>query len=286
MGSIQKLSKSSAYKTLRDKANSIQTGQINSWAELRHAAGRLLSYFEGVQTLVEAREQPQWAQLFHDFEIVCIASSQPHSNPIVGRRKRVTAAEILDRMTASYDVSKLATFQAGAQELQRFDLDVNIRRQNDSKDFRPIVHAELLVYDSLRDLHDVRYFNGYSYIGTSKPTCRLCDYYFRAVSRITGDRVQVRQSHGNLYLNWRTPDVYINQIGAAERREKILNDMNVSVRQDTFRTLQDKMGMRKPHDSNTSRTYDRGPSSVEHSSVAEDDLDEVSSMMGGASLED
>lgn len=284
MESIRKLSRSSAYRTFRNKANSTQIGQTSSWAELRHAAGRLLSYLEGVQTLIEAREQPQWAQLFHDFEVVCIASSQPDPNPIVGRRKRVTAAEILVRMTPPQDEPKLATFQAGAEELQRFDLDGNIRRQNESKEFHPIVHAEILVYDSLRDLHDLRYFHGYNYIGTSKPTCRLCDYYFQSVSRMSGDRVQVRQSHGNLYLNWRVPDIYINQIGAVARQEKILNDMNLRVRQDTYRTLKDKMGMRKSHDSNTSRTYERRPFSVEFSSVAEDDLDEVSSMMGGARL--
>lgn len=286
MESIRKLSRSSAYRIFRNKANSTQIGQINSWAELRHAAGRLLSYLEGVQTLVEAREQPQWAQLFHDFEVVCIASSQPDSNPIVGRRKRGTAAEILIRMTPPQDEPKLATFQAGAVELQQFGLDVNIRRQNDSKDFQPIVHAEILVYDSLRDIHDLRYFGGYNYIGTSKPTCRLCDYYFQSVSRMSGDRVQVRQSHGNLYLNWRVPDIYKNQIGAVARQEKLLNDMNLCVRQDTYRTLQDKIGMRKSHDSNTSRTYERRPFSVEYNSVTEDDLDEVSSMMGEARLDD
>lgn len=284
MESIRKLSKSSTYRTFRNKANSTQIGQTNPWAELRHASGRLLSYLEGVQTLVEAREQPQWAQLFHDFEVVCIASSQPDTNPIVDRRKRVTAAEILIRMTPPQDEPRLALFQAGAKELQRFDLDGNIRRQNESKFFQPFVHAEILVYDSLRDQHDLRYFHGYNYIGTSKPPCRLCDYYFQSVSRMSGDRVQVRQSHGNLYLNWRVPDIYEHQIGAMQRQEKILNDMNLCVRQDTYRTLQDKIGMRKSHDSNTSRTYERRPFSVECSSVAEDDIDEVSSMMGGARL--
>lgn len=286
MKSIRELSESRIYRTFRDKANSTLTGQINSWAEMRHAAGRLLSYFEGVQTLIEARRQPQWAQLFYDFEVVCVPSSAPHPNPIVGQRRKATAVDILGRMTlSSYDEPKLAAFQAGAQELQQFDLDENIVAQNQNKSFHPIVHAEILVHDSLSDLDDPRYFEGYRYIGSSKPICRLCDYYFRAMCRTTGDPVQVRQSHGNLYLNWRVADVFDNQIGAAKRRDNILNEMIVSVRQDTYRILQDKIGERKRYDSNTSRTYHRGAFSADFGSLAEDDLEDVSSMLGGVRLE-
>ncbi|KAJ4397232.1 hypothetical protein N0V93_001456 [Gnomoniopsis smithogilvyi] len=286
MMKIRKLSKSNTYKTFRDKANSNLAGQTNPWAEMRHAAGRLLSYFEGVQTLLEAREQTKWAQLFYDFKVECIASSQPHPNPIVGRRKNVTAAEILGRMTPSYEKSKLAGFQASAEELQQFGLDENIRKQANNKGFQPIVHAEVLVHASIHDLPDQRYFGGWRYVGTSKPTCRLCDYYFRALVRTTGDFVQVRQSHGNLYPNWRAPDVSANANGTVDERESILNDMIVSVRQDAYRTLQDKTGEKKRHDSNTSRTYDRQAFSVQFSSLAEDDLEELSSIMGGASLND
>lgn len=285
MESIRRLSESSSYRVFRNKANSTQNGQSNPWAEMRHAAGRLLSYFEGVQTLIEAREQPQWAQLFHEFEIVCLPSSEPHPNPIVGPRRNAGAADILGRMTSAHDTSKLTTFQDGAAELQRFGLDENIRKQTHSRHFSPIVHAEILVHESLVDADDLRFFEGYRYIGTSKPTCRLCDYYFRAMSRTMGDRVQVRQSHGNLYLNWRAADAYSDQLGAVKRREDILNEMIGYVRQDTYRTLKDKIGERKRFDSNTSRTYNRGDHSVEFSSVTGDDRQDLASMMGQVSLE-
>lgn len=285
---IQKItrSRSSTYKTFRNRANSNLAGQTNPWAEMRHAAGRLLSYYEGVETLIEAREQPEWAQLFYDFEIVCVASSEPHPNPIVGPRKSVGAADILGRMTASLDQSKLATFTAGANDLQRFGLDDNIRKQTSNKSFRPIVHAEVLLHSSIRDVEDLRYFGGWRYIGASKPTCRLCEYYFQAVFRITGDQVHVRKSHRNLYINWRAPDANGHKAGTPDQREKILNDMILYVRQDTFQTLRDKTGERKRYDSNTSRTYIRKGFDLEVSSVSEDDLDEISSMMGGASLDD
>lgn len=237
-------------------------------------------------TLVEAREQIQWGQLFYDFEIVCLPSSKPHPNPIVGQRRKVGAADILGRMTPSWDIEKLKSSQEAAADLQKFGLDENIRKQNQSTHFRPIVHAEILVHESLRGLPNLRFFEGYKYIGSSKPTCRLCDYYFRAVTRTTGDHVQVRRPHRNLYVNWRAPDVYENQLNLDKRREAILNEMNVSVRQDAFATLKDKVGERKNHDSNTSRTYNRGALSVELSSVGEGEMDDVASMMGGVSLDD
>lgn len=293
MMTIQEQFKSSTYSTLlRLKATADQHGQVNPWAEMRHAAGRLLSYFEGVETLIEARSQPEWAQLFYDFEIVCLPSSHPERNPIVGSRKNASAADILERMASAFKINpaELAVFQTGAEQLQMFDLNERIKKQNSSQHFRPIVHAEVLVHDSLRDLPGrPRYFGGYSYIGTSKPTCRLCDYYFRAMARTLGDPVRVRPSHGNLYLNWRAPDVYESddQNEAVKRREAVLNDMNLSVRNDTLNTLENKIGNRKSHDSNTSRTYARGGVSVEHSSVVDGNQDDdLASKMGGASLED
>lgn len=292
MHTIWKQSRSSTCITFRNKANATQHGQINPWAEMRHASGRLLSYFDGVETLIEARMQPEWAPLFYEFEVVTIPSSTPHPNPFVGHRiESSSAAEILGRMmTATHDKEKFENFQACFAELQRHNLDEHIRKYTDNKRLRPYVHAEILVHESLRDLPKPwRFFEDYRYIGTSKPTCRLCDYYFRAMSRKTQDWVQVRQSHRNLYLNWRFPDIYEHQPDAeraVKQRRDILNDMNVSVRQDTFHTLQTKVAERKNHDSNTSRTYKRGTLTVEDSSVVEDDLDDLESMMGGASLED
>ncbi|CAN8098844.1 unnamed protein product [Discula destructiva] len=276
------------YKAVRNKAKSVQHGQINPWAEMRHAAGRLLSYFEGVQTLIEAREQPEWAQLFYEFEILCVPSSERHRNPIVNRRKNVSAADILHRMKGSDQEAYIAALNVCAEELQRFGLDENIRAQTNRNSFCPIVHAEILVHESLTALPDPRFFEGYRYIGTSKPTCRLCSYYFQAMSRTIGDRVQVRQSHGNLYPNWRAPDLYDNRPEAVKRQEKILDEMMKSIRQDTFNTIWDKVGSGKSHDSNTSRTYDRMAFSVKphSSSVVEDDLSDMASVMGGARLED
>lgn len=291
MESTKKLSRSSSYKTFRDKSDAGHNSEPSPWADLRHAAGRLLSYLEGAKTLVEARSVVGWEPLFYDFEVVCIPSSKPDPNPIV--KKNAGAAEILNRMTPSSDGLKLDAFQRDAQELQKFGLDENIRTQNYKPSFQPIVHAEILNHESLvndpdiGDLHSSRFFGGYTYIGTSKPTCRLCDYYFRAV----GDGILVRQTHRNLYMNWRAPDVWlgqglINGKDPSQRREDILNSMVVSIRKDTYRTLSDKVGERKRHDSNTSPTYRREVTSVDYSSRADEDSDDVLSTMGELGLDD
>lgn len=287
------------YSLFRDKANSAQAGEDCPWAELRHAAGRLLNYFEAAQTLVEGCSQAKWKPLFYDFEVVCIPSSRPISNPVGIRCKSASAANILVRMTPSHERANLAAYQHNAEQLQQFELDENIREQNMSNSFRPIVHAEVLVHESIVNdpevsdvLHPSRFFEGYRYIGTSKPTCRLCHYYFRA---LRDNAIQVRQTHRNLYANWRAPDVFQDQgeihgDTAAKRREDILNTVIKSVRKDTYRILSDKMSESKKHDSNTSRTYGRAfdleSNSRAEEAIEEENVDDIASTLGQLDLED
>lgn len=295
---IKKLSRSSTHRVFRDKANAAQAGEDSPWQELRHASGRLLSYLEAAQTLIEARQQQGWDRLFHEFEVVCVASSRPLPNPMA--RKNDGAAEILSRMASTNPLTAddLESLKRGAADLQLFKLDEEIRRQRLSPKFQPIVHAEVLIHESIvtdpdvGDAHSARFFEGYAYIGSSKPTCRLCDYYFLQV----GAGVQVRKTHRNLYRNWRTPDVYEGQgliqgEKADKRRENILNSVVKSIRQDTYRVLSNKVAEKKRFDSNTSRTYQRGGFDTEYSSwggapIDEQDVDDSASMLGQLDLED
>lgn len=250
---IKVLSKSPTYKSLQEKASSgTGSGQPSPWAELRHAAGRLLSYYQASRTLIEARKK--WDCLFHDFEIDFVRSSTPISNPVTDRK--VNAEAIIGRMTG--DGTKMREYRAHAEELQKFDLDGKIKEQAAKSSFKPLVHAEVLIHQSMVDEfgpagpHSSQYFNGYKYIGSSKPTCRLCDYYFTASA--TG--IEVRKTHRNLYINWRAPDVYSHQgEAAAKRRQQVLNKVCDRVREDTFRTLAEKVPERKKYDSNTDPTF-------------------------------
>lgn len=66
------------------------------WSEVRHALGRLLSYFIAIKVLISARKH--WPRLFEDFEVTAIPSSTPLPSPPDIRR---SAKGILNRMTSS-----------------------------------------------------------------------------------------------------------------------------------------------------------------------------------------
>jgi OTT_1508-like deaminase len=103
--------------------------------------------------------------------------------------------------------------------------------------------------------HPSRFFNGYKYIGCSKPTCRLCEHYFS----VHASGVEVRPPHRNLYPNWRVPDVYEDQgPQAIENRESLMANILKLVRKETFRVLLEKLPEGKRHDSNTDQTYPLG----------------------------
>ena len=250
VNAINQLHHSKVNELIRGKTNEGRMNESETWCELRHAAGRLLSYLGAAKVLVAARKQ--WPELFENFEVRFVASSSPAPSPLK-KAESISMEKIIGRMTS--DPEEMTCYKSRAQELEKFGLDENIRKQARMKSFRPIVHAEALLLDSLeRDTgtHPSRFFNGYRYIGCSKPTCRLCSYYFSF--RASG--VDIRPTHRNLYPNWRMPDVYQDQgPGAAKEREKLMDRILARIREDTFRTLAEKVPDRKHHDSNTEPTY-------------------------------
>lgn len=280
---IKDLSKSPVHKSLQEKAGS-DSRQPSPWAELRHAAGRLLAYFHASKTLIEARRR--WESLFDDFEVDYVCSSTLISNPV--NNKSVTAEAIIGRMTG--DATRMNTYKAHAEDLQRFKLDENLKIEATKPSFKPLVHAEVLVHQSILDefgttsLRSSYFFNGHKYIGSSKPTCRLCDYYFAA----SASGVEVRETHRNLYVKWRAPDVLSNQGGAAaDRRKHILNRMLERIREDTFRTLSEKTPEKKQHDSNTDPTFpalNHGTSVGSGTVWRNADLDDIAESMNNLDL--
>lgn len=285
---IKELSKSPTHKSIQEKASSDNgSGEPSPWAELRHAAGRLLSYYQASKTLIQARKK--WDPLFHEFEVDFVQSSTLAPNPI--NNKRVNADMIIGRMLNDED--RIQAYRADVEELQKHDLDLNITDQVTKTSFRPLVHAEVLIHQSMLDEfgptgpHSSQFFSQYRYIGSSKPTCRLCDYYFAA----SASGIDVRETHRNLYINWRVPDVYSNQGDAATKgRERILNRILERVRADALRTLSEKIPERKKHDSNTEPTF---PALNHGTSVGFDDgglraadLDDVAASMCQLDLRD
>ena len=248
------------------------------WCELRHYMARLYSYRDATEVIVDASRHSR--ELFHDFRVGSIASSDPMARPITGA-DRLTAAEIIRRMTPRDEDARHDLLLA--EEMQKFELDSIIHNETTRRSVAPIVHAEILVYDYLsrQDMtKSSQFWNECKYIGSSKPTCRFCKYYFDSLPHADG--VEVRSTHWNLYLNWRLPDLpWEHGATAVGKQMLLLNQLTRRVRTDARRTLQQKVPRGKQHDSDTHSLQFYFPSLASSESLppttelADDDLSEM-----------
>lgn len=230
------------------------------------------AYDEAVTVLLKARET--WPELFQtgNVDVEHIPSSDKAPNPF--KKKPPDAESCIGRMTN--DKSIVARYREFAANLQKFDLDDRIREQCTKDTFRPVVHSEPLVYNWITtegSKRGLRFFNGWKYVGSSKPTCKLCDYFFDAVD----DDIARRPSHGNIYLNWRLPEGY--GVAAGDPRTKVYFGMNNRVRDEAFRMMSSKCSTSKSHDSDTYSCWTK-KQTVETTSTYHDDAESVVSMLG------
>lgn len=236
---------------LKQKTRGTDAVEDSPWSEVHHALGRLLSYFIAVKVFISARKL--WPQIFVNYEVQGIPSTEPSLDPPEIRRN---AKGIIDRMGRNR--TTMEAYQRHAQDLQNLGLDNNIKQRVHHSKFRPIVHAEINLLDSIMrdeaqaydDGEDpLRFFNEAEfgrYIGSSKPTCILCHWYFAAHT----SGVQCRPGHGNLYYNWRTPDVLWNDGAEADQaRNDIIESMIKSIREETSRAIKKRTYFRRKHDS-------------------------------------
>ncbi|KAL0935672.1 uncharacterized protein CTRU02_210263 [Colletotrichum truncatum] len=140
-----------------------------------------------------------------------------------------------------------ALYLTTAAKMQQFGLDSIIQEQVSSCVPRSYVHAELLVHEYYRlhrDKHQIKKFwNDWKYIGSNKPTCRLCQHYINA----TPEQVSVSNSHRKLYLDCQLPTIFENH-GSANvslANFTILSQVTESVRNDLKRALDKCLSTRK-----------------------------------------
>ncbi|KAH6646763.1 hypothetical protein BKA67DRAFT_611435 [Truncatella angustata] len=230
---------------IKSQSSSGQAARPNPWHELRHYLGRLLSFRQAAEILISAFER--WLSLFEDFEIVTIPSGLRMSRPLP--RSNLTAAEIIYNMAEDEDEAE--SYLQQAQGLQSMGLEKIIQKKVNSRTFRPVVHAEVALHTHLLQAganHPGQFWNDCKYTGGSKPTCRLCSYYFFGHR----DKVSVRPTHENLYANWQFPDLLQPENRTAQRaNKKLLMLMTELVRNDAKRTLDERCPRGKKHDSNT-----------------------------------
>ncbi|KAK0724492.1 hypothetical protein B0H67DRAFT_641030 [Lasiosphaeris hirsuta] len=259
---------------IRAKSNKDRTGPSeNPWANVDHALGRLLSYFVAIKILISARRE--WPMLFEDFSVVAVRSSQPDPKPPAIAK---SAEKIIKRMTNQRSV--IDAYHQHASNLQQWGLDTRIKEKAEAN-FTPIVHAELLLLDSIlrseqanlgSEEETPRFWNEAEfgrYIGCSKPTCHLCALYIEEHRKQCIDGgVQVRPSHHNVYSNWRAPDVFAKDGKEAEtRRNQVLEQVVKGIRALTFKAIRERSVFRNPFDSNNTpsdptRTTNHGASMI------------------------
>lgn len=226
----------------------IQDGRsFECWSELRHNLSRLRNYQTVVQDLIDAEKE--WPELFQEVEVIPISSSKADPNPL-GRKSEVADA-IIGRM--EHENARRERYRGFALELQRMQFDDRIQAQCQRESFKPFVHSEILVLEWVTanaSRLELSFFHGWKYIGSSKEACRLCHYYFETPGQHGG--INTRSSHGNLYVNWRFPDLYEDDGPEGKaRRQEIFNWMMNRVRDDAFQTMESKASTGKRHDSST-----------------------------------
>lgn len=239
---------SEIHKAIDLKARDSEMMRSEPWCDLRHYLGRWHSYRQAAEIITKASQR--WPTLFQDYEFLMLPCSEKMTKPI--NKSDLTAALILENMAAAEHKTTTALLQH-AQEAQKFDLDQAIQLQVSKSKFEPIIHAEIIVHTHLvNNGLTSEFWNGLNYIGSSKPTCRLCSYYFESHQH---DRVEVRPSHFNLYPSWRLPDYPAEHEPEAR---KIYDDMFLritqKIRNDVKRSLEQKITWGKSHDSNTYST--------------------------------
>jgi hypothetical protein len=257
------------------------------WNDVRHALGRLLSYFIAIKVLITARRH--WPRLFVDFVVTSIPSSQPQADPPDIRRN---ANGIINRMSRSKAIAD--AYKQHAKHLQAHNLDGRIRDRVKPNRFQPIVHAEVNLLASVLASQDaaardgdgpLRFFHEAefgAYIGSSKPTCLLCWQYFQTHP----SRVTCRESHGNLYFNWRAPDVTPDDGPEADQqRRDILEAMVKKVRDETIRAITERSYPRRKHDSWDTPSNPLMPSTVDATLGWGPEEDDLAAQIGQMSLD-
>ncbi|KAF5689599.1 hypothetical protein FCIRC_1294 [Fusarium circinatum] len=222
------------------------------WSDFVHVAGRLLTYKRAVDLMDLVAKI--WPQLFSNIQICMIPSSS--TVPGVLPTNPWTAAQIMRKMTS--DESLLGRFAAQLGSLSVHDIDAEVSGLWRSAP-KPLVHAEVLVHDWLENteggIRPERFFNRWKFIGSSKPPCKLCSYFFDEYPT----DVQVRPSHQNAYFAWRMPDVYDYQGEESSRKRMLVMDsIKARIRADVMRILSEKLADGRTHDSSAYISLWRG----------------------------
>jgi OTT_1508-like deaminase len=226
----------------------------NPFAEVRHYIGRLAYHPKCVRVLMAAASR--LSSLFLEPQITPV-ERPPFIVPSPALRSSVTLEGITKRMISNDD-ALLHDVRARLHVLdQNFDIETTVRKEYANKNFKPCVHAELVLLEHFwRNRQQIDLFDNDNFIGTSKPACYCCFLYIREHP----GRFVEPATHQKIYLNWMPPTSIPSilqddsELGKHER--KMLNNMVKSIRVRVISQIISQTGRRQQHfDSVTGETF-------------------------------
>jgi hypothetical protein len=200
---------------------------------IRHYIGRLNHTMKAVKITIET--SLRLPDLFYDFEVV--RANSPPAFPPPLRERNPTLFAIAGRLSS--DTAVIQECRQGLEQLDHLHrLSEQLCSFCTSKDWRPRVHAELILLD-LFWTSDFDFVAGDKYIACSKPACYCCYHYIREHP----GRFVPPACHNNSWLNWRPPDIYDpTQANLIKVREDVLNEMTKKIRRDVFAQIAERRG--------------------------------------------
>lgn len=198
-----------------------------------HYIGRLGHLLEIARTFVRVCVLPSMAGIFETLNrssgrIRTLTSPPRIECPLV--KTKCTGKNIIGRLcNKPADIEK---YYALYQELCSRFRHVNYEKEmSDHANFSTRVHAELQLVDYFSN-PDVGFWGPAGrYVGCSKAACYLCDLYVKNLKGVL--RIDLRGTHGKMYLPWRPPDLRRGASTAMERERKtLIIALNASIRDD------------------------------------------------------
>lgn len=239
---IQASKESSFETTLQSRAGE-KNPDAEDWCKLRHYLGRLHSYRQASDIIVNAATT--WPDLFKNHRVDYINSAF---------KKRIPTPKLSnlnDIIPIALPGHEAADFESDITELRIHELDDIIHKQLQSWKIKTMVHCEVHLHNHLVQkgkTSSTNFWSGAMFIATSKPSCRLCHLYFNSPT----NEFQVQTSHMNLYPRWRLPEIYEDQgVEAKDYCEELLQDLIEQLQPDLILMLKQKEPKGKTHDSRT-----------------------------------
>lgn len=215
----------------------------------RHYIGRLGSHLKAAKALITAGYR--MPDLFENFTIrTRLSSKSPLLPPPPD--SLTTLNGIIKRMLPEGS-EKVSRYQEALATMDsKFNIQGRLLAQYQDKDFKPRVHAELILLEFFNAIKRP-FIDDDRFIGCSKPACYCCYHY---ISLHPGGFVRP-SSHGIRYTSWRPPDL-VNPADIEEKtlQRDVMNKLIAQVRLDALRHIEQRRGPSPWHpDSTTGITY-------------------------------